>query len=354
MPTRVLKGSMALCLVLCALLYQAGCGSGGGSPTGTSILGPHAVTNGETPPPASASLSPIPLSQVKNWAIQLQGTATARAVTNLAASRYDMLILEGNNTMKGSTFDTKAMTDLLKATCAAHGPGRKLLIAYVSIGEAENYRSYWRWGSAWPGFIVATNSQWKGNYPVAFWERDWKNIVIYNQDSLVNRAIDGGFDGIFLDVVDVFLLPPVAARAAKEGKDPAREMAAFIGEIRTYAQNKKPGFILIQNNALELGVTCPESLSSIDAIHQECIWYEGTTTGWDAAGSADKSVNPSWTTDYIKNLKIYAGAGKPVFDLEYAKTSAGSAYSRSRARGYIPYCSQMSLSRLTTTPPPGY
>jgi cysteinyl-tRNA synthetase, unknown class len=323
------------------------------TPTPTSTASPT-PTPTPTSSPTPTGLAPIPLSQVKNWAIELQNTETSQAAAALAASRYHMLILEGNNTLKGYNFNTKALTDQLKTTYAGNGPYRKLLIAYVSIGEAEDYRTYWTWGSSWPSYVLTSNPDWVGDYPVAFWNTSWKNIVIYNQDSLVNQAINGGFDGIFMDVVDVFLLPEVATRAAREGKNPAQEMANFIKEIRTYAQAKKPGFIMIQNNALELGIQRPESISSIDAIHQECIWYDGTTSGWNVAGCADKVVNSAWTSDYLVNLAVYMSAGKPVFDLEYAKTNASTAYSKSLARGYIPYCSQTALSQLTTTPPPGY
>ncbi|GEM_PF-2041061 len=157
-----------------------------------------------------------------------------------------------------------------------------------------------------------------------------------------------------MDVVDVYQLPEVAAAAANAGKDPAQEMANFLREIRTYTQSKKSGFVMIQNNSTELGIQRPESLSLIDAIHQESIWYEGTTSGWNVPGSADHTVNSAWTADYLNNLSVYMSAGRPVFDLEYAKTYASTAYSRSLARGYIPYCSQRDLSQLTTTPPPGY
>ncbi|MDQ7824958.1 MAG: endo alpha-1,4 polygalactosaminidase [Candidatus Eremiobacteraeota bacterium] len=324
------------------------------TPVPTASPSPSPAPSPSPVPSPATGLSPIPLSQVKSWAIQLQNTDTSQAAATLGSSRYHMLILEGNNTIKGSSFNTRAMTDQLKATYAGSGPWRKLLIAYTSIGEAEDYRSYWTWASTWPSFIITANSQWVGNYPVAFWDPAWKNIVIYNNDSLVNQAINGGFDGIFLDVVDVFLLPEVADRAALEGKNPALEMANLLQEIRAYAQSRKPGFLIIQNNALELGIMRPESISSIDAIHQESIWYEGTKPGWNVSGSADRVVNSAWTADYLQNLPVYMSAGKPVFDLEYAKTYAGTAYASSLARGFIPYCSQTALSQLTTTPPPNY
>ncbi len=56
--------------------------------------------------------------------------------------------------------------------------GRKVL-AYLSIGEAENYRAYWRreWDAnrdgkpdqKAPAWLCAENPEWKGNYRVKYW-----------------------------------------------------------------------------------------------------------------------------------------------------------------------------------------
>ncbi len=56
----------------------------------------------------------------------------------------------------------------------------KTVLAYVSIGEAEDCR--WYWDSAWendpPEWLGPENPEWEGNYPVKFWYPQWVEIVM--------------------------------------------------------------------------------------------------------------------------------------------------------------------------------
>jgi uncharacterized protein (TIGR01370 family) len=86
-------------------------------------------------------------------------------------------------------------------------PGRKI-VAYISIGEAEDYRPYWRreWGRngkltpAAPAWLGAENPDWEGNYLVKYWDLEWQSIMLAAVDDAMNR----GFDGVYLDIVDGF------------------------------------------------------------------------------------------------------------------------------------------------------
>ena len=106
--------------------------------------------------PASAqpsNLPAIPLKAAKTWAYQIQGLEVAGAVDALARSRYDLLVVEPTRTVWSATasrqFDTPAMVRKLKASQAGDGAHRKLVLAYIDIGEAEGYRWYWRWTKGW-------------------------------------------------------------------------------------------------------------------------------------------------------------------------------------------------------------
>ena len=46
------------------------------------------------------------------------------------------------------------------------------MIAYSSIGEAEDYRYYWRaeWEDDVPTWLAAENKDWKGNFKVRYWD----------------------------------------------------------------------------------------------------------------------------------------------------------------------------------------
>ena len=91
----------------------------------------------------------------------------------------------------------------------AGGTAREVL-AYLSIGEAEDYRYYfdpgWVYpfggqpnGSA-PCWLARTNPDWAGNYKVQYWSDAWQRIIL----GYLDRIIDDGFDGVYLDIVDAF------------------------------------------------------------------------------------------------------------------------------------------------------
>ena len=46
--------------------------------------------------------------------------------------------------------------------------GKRLVLAYMSIGEAEDYRYYWQkdWERNKPSWLDAENPDWPGNYKV--------------------------------------------------------------------------------------------------------------------------------------------------------------------------------------------
>ena len=98
---------------------------------------------------------------------------------------------------------TKAQIEELKQK--ANG-GTRLLICYLSIGEAEDYRYYWQsnWTVGNPSFIEKENPNWQGNYIVRYWEQEWQNIIFGNDSSYLKNILDTGFDGVYLDIIDAF------------------------------------------------------------------------------------------------------------------------------------------------------
>lgn len=367
--------SLIVTLLAIIVLSTFACLGGGEevTPTPSPTATPMAIS---TP---SGAIEPLPLSQVTYWAYQLQDVSESSAVDKLASSRYDMLVLEPTRTDWSSDdryFDTKSMVSQIRDSKASDGVHRKLIIAYIDIGEAENWRWYWTWSEEWlqgeprpadwPDYILAHDPDgWEGCFPVAYWDAEWKDIVIYgkNQDSspygdynsIIDEVIKDGFDGVYLDWVEGFEDDAVIAEAQRQGKDPAIEMIEFIEEIRDYAALRNPDFIIIQQNAVALCEEHSELFSVIDAISQEAIWYDGYAfDDWDASDGYDIGNDLSLTEYYLEYLDQYLGAGIPVFNCEYALEYAGDAYNKSYDEGYVPYCTRRALSRLTITPPPGY
>lgn len=84
--------------------------------------------------------------------------------------------------------------------------GRRLVISYMSIGEAEDYRYYWNksWKVGSPSLIKKENPDWKGNYKVKYWKKEWQDVIYGNNNSYLKKIIDASFDGVYLDIIDAF------------------------------------------------------------------------------------------------------------------------------------------------------
>lgn len=355
-------------IIICLYLFITGCSGGS-----TSSV-PY------TPVPLSTpTQTPHPLAGVKTWAIQLQDINQGDAVDKLADSRYDLLVLDPTRTdwLSGyQDFDTKSMVQRLKETGGGN-LSKKIVIAYVNIGEAENWQWYWTWSrtwpegegkpSDWPDYIITSDPDgWEGNYPVAYWDPGWQDIIIYGQNqnsepygdytSALDEIIKDGFDGIYMDWVAGYEEPSVIEKAGEDGKDASVEMVNFIHKIRTYCQMRKPGFIIIQQNGSSLAIKDSGLFNYIDAISQESIWYgaSGGFSDWNDPSGYDEKNDELLTDYYVANLNNYLKAGMPVLDVEYAVNFASDAYGKSKEKGYITYCTRRPLSRLTTTLPPDY
>jgi len=74
--------------------------------------------------------------------------------------------------------------------------------AVFSIGEAEDYRTYWQpgWTSSPPDWLTAENPDWSGNYLVRYWDPSWQGIVFAELAAIVAA----GFDGVYLDKIDAY------------------------------------------------------------------------------------------------------------------------------------------------------
>jgi cysteinyl-tRNA synthetase len=144
------------------------------------------------------------LADAKNFLYLLNPdnyTTRAAFLQALKDTRYDILIID-LFFHDGTSFTTDEIAQLK----TKNGGGKRKVVAYMSIGEAEDYRYYWQ--SAWtknkPSWMDAENPDWPGNYKVKYWEADWQNIIYKNSDSYLNKILDAGFDGVYLDIIDAF------------------------------------------------------------------------------------------------------------------------------------------------------
>lgn len=311
------------------------------------------------------------LEDVQFWAYQLQDIDEEGAVEALIESRYDLLVLEPTRSDRDSSdFDTAGMVEALHASSSANFDS-KLVIAYIDIGQAEDWR--WYWNESWiapteasrgfPEFLLTVDPDgWEGDYPVAFWYEEWKDILLYGQESSIQQIIDDGFDGIYMDWIEAYEFEPVVDAADDEGLDPQEEMIGFIDEIREYCRIQNPEFLVIAQNALAIHEDHPEYFDVIDGVAQEHILFDGVAdTPWGEAGSGDiripsddeEGYSTAW---YTEMLDIYLNEGKVILVVDYAttETNAAEAYAYAKMHGYIGFVSQIALSQLPTTTPPEY
>lgn len=121
-------------------------------------------------------------------------------VKALAATNYDVFIIDlfcANKKL--------AASDLAKLKVKPEG-GKRLVICYMSIGEAEDYRAYWKseWSNKHPLFLGEENPDWKGNYKVRYWYPSWQQTMAGESGSYLSMIINAGFDGVYLDIIDAY------------------------------------------------------------------------------------------------------------------------------------------------------
>lgn len=114
----------------------------------------------------------------------------------LKNTNYDLIIIEPS--FNGEFFLQNEI-EILKYKKTGE---RRLVIVYLSIGEAENYREYWEknWNKKLPNWIVKENENWRGNYIVKYWSNEWKKIVKEYLIKLEKLNVDG----YYLDTIDSF------------------------------------------------------------------------------------------------------------------------------------------------------
>jgi len=146
--------------------------------------------------------------------------------------------------------------------------GEKIVLCYFSIGEAEDYRFYWQnsWDSNYdgipdsgaPDWLDISNSDWEGNYKVKYWDSGWQVLMFGSDYSYLDRIINAGFDGVYLDIIDAYWY------YLEQGRSTApNEMAEFVCAIAEYARITKglTDFLVFPQNA-------PEILENADSTYR--------------------------------------------------------------------------------------
>jgi len=126
-----------------------------------------------------------------------------------------------------------------------------LPIAYLSIGEAEDYRFYWNnaWTNDPPEWLGEENPNWEGNYSVQFWHEDWQVIIF----EYIDQIIEQGFEAIMLDKVDIYY-DWFETYGLLSEQESAIRMIEFVEAISKYITETKglDQFQILSQNALRI------------------------------------------------------------------------------------------------------
>ena len=277
-----------------------------------------------------------PLLGPKSWAFQLDNL-NPTTMKRIIDSKYDLVVLDTEKMRAAdgaNNYLTRAEIDAIKVK--ADG-GRRMVIAYLSIGEAENNRYYWKpeWTKKRPSWIKKENKDWKGNFVVEYWQPVWQNIVFGSKDAFVDRALEQGFDGFYFDIVDAYY-------EFGDTSEMRRRMVDFVGKLSTYVRGKKPDIAILAQNAEEL-VDLPNYLPAIDGIAKESLFYG--IKGPDI-------MNPKTDIDPSSRLLAKAkAAGKAIFAIEYLsrQDTYQDAVKRHGDLGFVLYIGPRGLAELNAT-----
>ena len=156
------------------------------------------------------------LSQVQNYLVLLNPSkfgSKERYLKALRGTDYDLLIVD--LFYEESPLTTEDIAALRKK---ANG-GRRLVYAYMSVGEAETYRYYWQpqWNDNPPEWLSEANPDWDNNFKVKYWRPEWHKILYGSEHAYLDKIMSAGFDGAFLDVVDAYYYY-VAREAEVQGR----------------------------------------------------------------------------------------------------------------------------------------
>lgn len=289
--------------------------------------------------PALATLIGIP---VRSWGYQLQ----SNTVEEIAASPYDVIVMDYS---RESTQD-KAFTaeDLAKMKVKPDG-SRRIIISYISIGEAESYRYYWN-EKGWnkkanrPKWIGAENPEWKGNYSVNFWEEGWQDIILHDDDSYMNRIMKAGFDGVYLDKIDISY--DLQGKSPK-GTDAIDLMVDFVITISETLKAKNPNFLIFPQNAEGL-LSNAEYRKAVDGIGKEDLLFREEEVG-SSGVYKDGYANPKSEVDAsVGLLKQLKADGRTILVVEYlhSKADIQSSAKKFAEWGFISYFGPRDLGKL--------
>ena len=253
------------------------------------------------------------LSGIGTWSYQLQRVEPA----TIAGIDADLVVVDYS---RDGTAETVFSGADVRAMQHKPSGARRTVLAYLSIGEAEDYRFYWdqRWAVEPPDWLGDENPDWEGNYAVRYWNPEWQGIVYGSGEAYLDRIILAGFDGVYLDRIDAFDVPDT--QIGKRAR--VKAMASFVLNLAAYARARAPDFFVVAQNAEEL-LADPDYRDGIDGLAKEDLFF-----GLDGDGVTNSNSEVRASLDPIQ---AFQRTGKPVLLVEYLADADDISLAREKA-----------------------
>jgi cysteinyl-tRNA synthetase, unknown class len=265
-----------------------------------------------------------PWRQVANWVYWL----SEPDLTAIGTTAYNLAVIDYSRDGGPQGEFTFAEIQRLRQSSVC----KRRVLAYLSIGEAEDYRWYWQsgWEPGNPDWIVQVDPDWPGNYYVKFWDPEWQSILY----AYLDRILAAGFDGVYLDRPDAIDQP--YARGHEQ------DMIDLVIAIARYGRARSPlreDWGVFPQNAEELG-SHAEYLAVVTGIGIEELYYQAT----NVRVPENERLYREGIVDRFKQ----APHGGLILTVDYTNRIAqiDEAYARAASKGYTEYATNVQLDRL--------
>ena len=243
------------------------------------------------------------ISWIQSWGYQLQDVN----LSEVENSSYDVIVMDYS---KDGDDDSAFSVDEV-ASLQASG---KIVLAYLSIGEAEDYRFYWKekWNDDKPAFIEEENSDWAGNYKVKYWYKAWWEKALR---PYLDKIMTAGFDGVYLDIIDGYYY---FGEKDDKLRTRANQMVKLVEKIAEYTREEYgEEFIVSPQNGLAILDDCSKKykqryLTAIDAVGVESLYY-------NTYSEEDKNYR-------LEKAEEFSSANKLILNVEYIDASSYDEY----------------------------
>ena len=214
----------------------------------------------------------------------------------------------------------------------------KMVLGYISLGEAEKYRSYFNTIKE-RKLLLGKSDLWKGHYYIDVRKKEWTQMVL---NELIPPILEQGFDGIMIDTIDSVIEPEIQAPEKYAGMK--QGAVRLIKSIRA----RYPDIKIMVNRGFGI---LTEIAGDIDMVMAESVYTDWVPNPKKPV-LVDKETYQYYlgiinsARDHAPNLKVYSMDYWDMSDSEGVR----HIYAAQRRQGFVPYVSTMDLQHLHPEP----